>query len=136
LRDSFDSVLDSLPDEGEAALKGGFPLAELGVDCIVARIEQLSDLVDAKQGIGVEDEDEEEFTGGETAVGKRRIPGECEAIAAVVTPDSGTVVPSLEGCCTALGTRGLFPRALTALLNDDVERFGAEHYCLPLNNLL
>ena len=67
-------MLDTLPDEGEAAFKCGFPLAELGVDRIVARIEQLSDLVDAEEGIGVEDEDEEEFTGGETAIGKRRIP--------------------------------------------------------------
>ena len=40
------------------------PLAELGVDRIVARIEQLSDLVDAEEGVGVENEDEEEFTGG------------------------------------------------------------------------
>ena len=90
LRDSLDGVLDTLPDEGEAAFKCGFPLAELGVDRIVAGLEQLSDLVDAEEGIGVEDEDEEEFTGRETGVCERRVSGVCEAVAAIATPDSGT----------------------------------------------
>ena len=129
-------MLDTFPDEREAAFECGFPLTELRVDRVVAGFEQLSDLVDAEEGIGVEDEDEEESTGRETGVCERRVPGECEAIAAVTTLDSGTVVPSPEGYCTALGTRGLFLRALTAPLNDGVERLGAEHYCLALNNVL
>ena len=121
---------------GEAAFECGFPLAELGVDRVVAVIEQLGDLVDAEQSIGVENEDEQEFTRSEDAVCKRRISGVREAIAAVAAPDSGTVVPSLEEGFTTLGTGSLFPRALTAPLDDRVERFGAEHYCLPLDNLL
>jgi len=56
--------LGALPNEGEAVFECGFPLAELAVDCVVTGLEQLSDLVDAEEGIDVEDEDEEEFTGG------------------------------------------------------------------------
>lgn len=84
------------------------------MDRIVVRIEQLGDLVDAEHGIGVKDEDEQEFTGREPVICERRVLGVCEAIAAVATPDSGTVVPSLEGCFTALGTGSLFPSVLTA----------------------
>ena len=129
-------MLDTLPDEGETAFECGFPLAELGVDRVVAGLEQLSDLVDAEQGIGVEDEDKEEFSGRETGVCERRVSGVCEAVAAVTTPDSGTAVPSLEGCFSTLGTGSLFPRALTAPLDDGVKRLGVEHYCLALNNVL
>lgn len=77
-----------MPRRGEAAFERGFPLAELRVNRVVADLEQLSDLIDAEKGIGVEDEDEQEFTGGETAVCERRVAGVCEAIAAVATPDS------------------------------------------------
>ena len=103
---------------------------------VVAGLEQLSDLVDAEEGIGVEDEDEEEFTGRETGVCERRVSGVCEAVAAVTTPDSWTIVQSLEGCFSTLGTESLFPRALTAPLDDGVERRGAEYYCLALNSVL
>jgi hypothetical protein len=95
-------VLDAFPDEwGRGSrVERGFSLSQARVDRVVAGLEQLGDLVDAEQGIGIEDEYEEEFTGGETAVCERRVPSICEAVAAVATPDSGTVVPSLEGCFT------------------------------------
>ena len=106
------------------------------MDRVVARIDQLGDLVNAEQRIGVENEDEQEFTGRELTVCERSVPGVCKAVAAVTTSDSGTVVPSLEGCLTTLGTGSLFPGVLTAPLDDGVKRLGAEHYCLALNNVL
>ena len=113
-----------------------FPLAELHVDRVVARIDQLGDLVNVEQRIGVENEDEQEFTGRELTVCERGVPGVCKAVAAVTTPDSGTVVPSLEGCLTTLGTGSLFPGVLTAPLDAIVERLGVKHYCLALSNIL
>ncbi|GAA0467381.1 hypothetical protein GCM10008985_25430 [Halococcus dombrowskii] len=96
----------------------------------------MGDLVDAEQGISVENEDEKELTGCKTGVCERRVSGVYEAIAAVTTPDSGTAVPSLESCFSILGTGSLLPRTLAAPLDDGVERLGAEHYCLALNNFL
>jgi hypothetical protein len=41
-------VLDACPDEGEAALKGGFHLTDGRVDRVVDGLEKLSDLADAE----------------------------------------------------------------------------------------
>jgi hypothetical protein len=40
--------LDACPDEGEAALKGGFHLTDGRVDRVVDGLEKLSDLADAE----------------------------------------------------------------------------------------
>ena len=41
-------MLEMCPDEVEAALEGGFDLADSCVDSIVNRLEELSNLVDAE----------------------------------------------------------------------------------------
>ena len=51
---STDGVLDALPDEGEAALEGGFSLPNRRVDGVVDGVEELSDLMNAEKCIGVE----------------------------------------------------------------------------------
>ena len=56
-------MLDTFPDEGEAALKGGFSLSQCRVDSIVDGIEQLGDLVDAEESVRVEDKDQNDLTG-------------------------------------------------------------------------
>ena len=60
---AVDGVLDTFPDEGEAALKGGFSLSQCRVDSIVDGIEQLGDLVDAEESVRVEDKDQNDLTG-------------------------------------------------------------------------
>ena len=58
-------LLEICPDEVEAALKGGFHLTDGRMNRIVDGLEELGDLVDAEQRIGVESEADENLTGGE-----------------------------------------------------------------------
>jgi len=60
---AIDGVLDAFPDEGEAALEGGFSLSQRRVDGVVDRVEQLCDLVNAEESVRVEDEDQNDLAG-------------------------------------------------------------------------
>jgi hypothetical protein len=44
LNRAVNGVLDTFPDEVEAALEGGFYLSNCGMDCVVDGLEELCDL--------------------------------------------------------------------------------------------
>jgi len=119
--------LDAFPDEVEAALEGGFYLSDSRVDGIVDGFEQLGELVDAKECVGVEDEGEDDLTRGESAAFEGSVAGVGEDIPAVGTPDPGTAVPGLDGGFTTLRAGSLFPGLFAAPLDDGIERLGAQH---------
>ena len=121
-------MLDALPDEGEAALEGGFSLPNRRVDGVVDGVEELSDLMNAEKCIGVEDERNNEFARSECAAVKGRVPRVGEGVAAVGTSNSGTVVPGLDGGFATLWTGCLFPGLLTAPLDLRIERLWPQHY--------
>ena len=51
-----------------------------------------------------------------------------EAVATVSTPESGTVVPALDGGFTTFWTESFFPSLLTETLDLRIERLWAQHY--------
>jgi hypothetical protein len=65
---AVDGVLDTFPDEGEAAFERGFSLllSNRGMNGIVDCVKKLRNLVDAKQCISVENEPENDLTRGES----------------------------------------------------------------------
>jgi hypothetical protein len=62
-----DGVLDAFPDEIEAALEGGFYLSNRGVGGVVDGVEELRDLVDAEERVGVEDKRDDNLVRSERA---------------------------------------------------------------------
>ena len=133
---AVDGVLDAFPDEVEAAFERGFYLSNRGRDGIIDSLEELPDLVDAKQCISVENECNNDLTGGESPAFEGSIARIGEDIPAVGTPDPGTAVPGLDGGFITLRTRGLLPRLFTAPLDFIIERLWAQNYCPKLNNIL
>lgn len=114
---AIDGALDAFPDEGEAALKGGFSFSQGGVDGVVDRVEQLCDLVNAEESVRVEDEVQNDLTKGESAAFEGRVACVREGIAVVAAPDAGTGIPGLDGGVATLWTGSLFPGLLTAPLD-------------------
>lgn len=128
LNRAVDSVLDAFPDEIEAALNSGFYLSNRGMDGVVDGVEELSDLVDAKERVGVEDERDDDLAGSESAAFEGRVVRVDEDVLTVRTPDAGTVVPGLDGDFTTRRAGSLFPRQLTAPLDFLIERLWTQHY--------
>jgi hypothetical protein len=60
---AVNTVLETLLDGGEAALKGDFYLSNRGVDGVIDCVEELGELVNAQKGVGVEDERNNDFAG-------------------------------------------------------------------------
>ena len=124
----IDGVLDAFPDEVEAALKGGFYLSNRGVNCVIDRVEELGNLVNAEKCVSIENERDNNLARSERAPLEGCVPSVGEGIAAGATPDAGTVVPGLDGGLATLWTGGLFPRLLTAPLDFIIERLWTQHY--------
>ena len=61
-------MTDTIPDGWEAASERGFYVVDRLEDGFVGVVEQRRDLVDAEEGIGVENEGDEKFAGGEFRV--------------------------------------------------------------------
>lgn len=94
----------------------------------VAGLERLDDLIDAEQGISIQNEHEKESTGCESAVCEGHVSGTEKAISAVVASDAGTVIPRLDGCVVAFQAQSLFPGLFAAPLDNFVERLGMKYY--------
>ena len=90
LRWAVSALLELCPGEVEAALKGGFHLTDGRMNRIVDGLEELCDLVDAKQRIGVENEGDDDLTGCERSAFERCVAGVGERLLAVSTPQPGT----------------------------------------------
>lgn len=125
---AVDGVLAALPDEVEAALKGGFYLSNRVLNRVVDRFGQLGDLVDAEKCVGVEDERNDDLAGSKHVAFEGCIAGVGGDVAAVDTPDPRTIIPGLDGGFTALRTESLFLRLLTEPLNQEIEQLWAQHY--------
>ena len=82
-------MIDAIPDGGEAASERGFHVLDRSEDSFVGAIKQRYDLVDAEEGIGVENEGDEELAGGEFRVVERCSAGAGGFPATAATPDSG-----------------------------------------------
>ena len=122
-----DSVLDAFPDEIEAALESGFYLSNRGVSGIVDGVEQLSDLVDAEERVGVEDERDTDLAGSERTSFEGSVTRVREDIAAVGTPNAGTAVPGLDSSFATLRAGSLFPGLFAAPLDLRIERLWPQH---------
>ena len=83
--------------------------------------------MNAEKCIGVEDERDNEFARSECAAVKGRVPRVGEGVAAVGTPNSGTVVPGLDGGFATFWTGCLFPGLLAAPLDLRIERLWPQH---------
>jgi len=92
---------------------------------VVDGVEQLGNLVDAEERIGVEDERDNDFAGGKSAAFEGSVAGVSEDVSRVGTPDSGTVVPGPDGGFATLWARSVFPRSFTAPLDLGIERLWA-----------
>ena len=87
-----------------------------------------SGLGDAKQCIGVENEDDEELTGGEFRIVEGRASRiRCFPVTAT-TPDTAGSVEYVEAVSTAVRTGSCFPDSLETPLDDGVERLGPKFY--------
>lgn len=60
-------MFNAFLDEEEAELKGGFYLSQRYVNGAVDRVEQSCDLVNAEESVRVEDEDQNDLAGLESA---------------------------------------------------------------------
>jgi hypothetical protein len=89
-------------------------------------IEQRRDLVDAEESIGVEDERNEELTGGEFRIVEGCSERVCPGTTTVTTSNSWRVLRGLDGAITTLGTRGLLPGVLEPPLDERIERVGSK----------
>jgi hypothetical protein len=121
-------LLELCPDQVEAALKSGFHLTDGRMNRIVDGLEELGDLVDAKQRISVEDEGDEDLTGCERPAFEGCVAGVCERISAVGTPQPGTAVPGLDGGFAAIWTGCFFPHLLAVPLDFLIERLWTQDY--------
>lgn len=124
---AIDSVLDAFPDEIEATFERGFYISNRGVDGIVDGFEQLCDLVDAEERVGVEDERNDDFAGRERAALEGGVAHVREHVPEVGTPDAGTTVPGLDGGFATLWTGSLFPSLLTVPVDAEMERLWSQH---------
>ena len=115
------------PDEIEAALESGFYLSNRGVNGIIDGVEQLSDLVDAEERVGVEDERDNDLARSERASFEGSVARVGEHVPAVGTPDAGTGVPGLDRGVTTFRAGGFFPGLLTAPLDLRIERLWPQH---------
>ena len=120
-------MFDAFLDEIEAALKSGFYLSNRGVNGIVDGVEQLSDLVDAKERVRVEDERDNDLSGSESTSFEGSVARISEHVPAVGTPDAGTAVPGLDSGFATLRAGSLFPSLLAAPLNLRIERLWPQH---------
>lgn len=124
---SVDSVLDTLPDEVEAALEDCFYLSNGGMDRIVDCIKELCNLADTEQYISVDYELDSNLARSERAAMEGCVPCVCEGIAARGTTDAETIVPGLYGGPTTLRTGSIFPRLLAAPLDLRIKRLWSQH---------
>jgi len=62
LRRAIDGLGNTVPDSRKSSTERGFKLSELVVKSLVAWREKSGDLSDAEEGVGVEDEGDEELT--------------------------------------------------------------------------
>ena len=115
------------PDEIEAALESGFYLSNRGVSGIVDGVEQLSDLVDAEERVGVEDERDTDLAGSERTSFEGSVTRVPEDIVAVGTPKAGTAVPGLDSSFATLRAGSLFPGLFAAPLDLRIERLWPQH---------
>jgi len=94
----------------------------------VTQWEETSDLGDAEQCISVEDEGDEELTGGEFRIIEGR-PSRVRGFpAAAATSNTVGAVEGVEAVSTAVRTEPCFPDGLKPPLDDGVERLGPKFY--------
>lgn len=103
---------------------------------VIGPVKQGRDLIDAEQGIGVQNEGHEELAGGEFCVIEWRPKGVGTHESAATAPDTVEIVPRSDSCCTTLWTGSLFPDGLETPLDVTVERLGAKLQSPKRNKLL
>uniref|UniRef100_UPI00374217E6 hypothetical protein n=1 Tax=Halorubrum halodurans TaxID=1383851 RepID=UPI00374217E6 len=103
-------------------------LSELVVKRRVARREKGYDLGDAEERIGVENEGDEELTGGEFRIVERCPPRVRSFPVTAATPDAVRSVEGVETVCTTVWTGAFLPDRLETPLNDGVERLRPKFY--------
>jgi len=91
---AVDAVLDTHPDEVEVAFERGFYLSNRGMNRVVDRFEQLGDLVDAEECVGVEDDRNGNLATSERATFEERVAGIGEDTAAVGDQTRGLLSPT------------------------------------------
>ena len=101
----------------------GLHIADRLEDSFIGTVEQRRDLIDAEEGIGIEDEGEEELAGGEFRVVERRSSGVGGFLDTAPTPDPRGAVES-AGITVRADSAG--PDGLESPLDDGVKRLGAE----------
>jgi len=117
-------VLNTLTDEIEAVFKRGFYLSNSGIDCV----EELGDLIDAEQCIGVEDERDIDLARTGRPASKERVPCVAEGTAARRTPDAKKIVLRLCTRFTTLRTGSVFPRSLAVPPDAETKRYWSQQY--------
>ena len=82
-------MADAFPDGREAARERGFHVVDRLEDGFVGVVEQRRDLVDAEEGVGVEDEGDEKLAGSEFRVVEGCAAGVGGFPVTASTPDAG-----------------------------------------------
>jgi len=136
LRGTVDCVTDAFPDGREAPPERGSHPADAVVDSIVGVIEKRRDLVNAEEGIGVEDEPNKELVSGEFRIVEQRCECVSRGMAAVSTSNTRRVHGGLDGALVTVGTRSLLPGILQSPLDEAIERLGAKLYSTERDELL
>jgi hypothetical protein len=128
LRRPVDCLGDALPDSRKSPTERGFKLSELVVKRGVTRRDETSDLGDAEKRIGVENEGDEELTGGEFRI-VERCPSRVRGFpVTAATLDPVGAVEGMETVCATVWTGAFFPDRLETPLDDGVERRGPKFY--------
>ena len=84
-----DGVADAFPDGWEAASERGFYVVDRLEDGFVGTVKQRRDLIDAEEGVGVEDEGDEKLAGGEFLIVERCAAGVGDFPVTASAPDAG-----------------------------------------------
>ena len=120
--------MELCPDEVEAAFERGFHLTDGRMNRIIDGLEELGDLVDTKQRIGVENEGDENLTGCERPAFEGCVAGVGERISAVGAPQPETAVPGLDDGFVAIWTGCFFLNLLAVPLDFLIVRLWTQDY--------
>lgn len=123
---SLGCVLDTLPDKVEAMPDGHSSLFYTGMDSIVDSFEEMSDLLDAQRGVGVEDKRNDGLTRG-GCDRRRGVVRIVEAVSTTIASEADTVGSGLALGFATVRTGHLVPRLVAALPETEFERVGGRH---------